>query len=101
MDLDVIAPMLVMITLILTTGGVILLRPISKHLAEYLRTVTEQKRAPGATADLAQLREVLSSMDGRLSLMEERQNFTEALLTSRREAPVLASRGRATADYEA
>ena len=92
MNLEVIAPMLVMITLILTTGGVILLRPISRSLADYLRTLTEQKKALGAGPDVAQLREVLASLESRLSLMEERQSFTEALITPRREQPMLAAR---------
>jgi hypothetical protein len=81
------APMIVMVTGILTAGGVLILRPIAKHLAEYLRAMTEQSRlgaGSGAAAD-AQLRELLSTVESRLALLEERQNFTENLLSTRRE----------------
>ncbi|MBW3627745.1 MAG: hypothetical protein KY464_00480 [Gemmatimonadetes bacterium] len=91
MDQD-LAPMIVMVTAILTTGGVLILRPVAKHLAEYLRSLTEQSRlgAGGAVAENAQLRELLSTVESRLALLEERQNFTENLLSARREPPPLA-----------
>ena len=86
------APMIVMVTAILTAGGVLILRPIAKHLAEYLRTIPEQSRlgSGGVAAENAQLREMLSTVESRLALLEERQNFTENLLSARREPPALA-----------
>jgi hypothetical protein len=85
-----LAPVIIMVTGILTTGGVLILRPITKHLAEYLRlrALKEQKLEAGG-ADLAQLRDALVNAESRLALLEERQNFTESLLTARRETPSL------------
>jgi hypothetical protein len=87
-----LAPMIVMVTGILTAGGVLILRPIAKHLAEYLRTITEQSRlgSGSGAAEAAQLREMLATVESRLALLEERQNFTENLLSARREPPALA-----------
>jgi hypothetical protein len=86
------APMIVMVTGILTAGGVLILRPIAKHLAEYLRTITEQSRLGSGRGveDVAQLRELLSTVESRLALLEERQNFTENLLTTRQPPQQLA-----------
>ena len=38
-----LAPMIVFVTAILTTGGVLVLRPISKRLGSYLDAVTQAK----------------------------------------------------------
>ena len=95
-----VGPVIVMVTGILTAGGVIILRPIAKHLAEYLRTLNEQSRlggggGPGAgSAEIAYLRDSLSAAESRLALLEERQNFTENLLTSRREQQALPPNDR-------
>ena len=85
------APMIVMVTGIVTTGGVLILRPIAKHLAAYLQAMTEQSRLGSGHGahEMAQLRDTLSAVESRLALLEERQNFTENLLTSRREPPAL------------
>jgi hypothetical protein len=42
--MDELAPMLVAIFFIVTTGGVILLRPISKKLGTYLEVLAEERR---------------------------------------------------------
>ena len=85
------APMIVMVTGIVTTGGVLILRPIAKHLAAYLQAMTEQSRLGSGHGpqEMAQLRDTLSAVESRLALLEERQNFTENLLTSRREQQAL------------
>lgn len=77
-----IAPMVVMVTGIVTTGGVLILRPITRRLGTLLEAMTAQKRLPDRGAEIAQLRDVLTSIDARLALMEERQDFAEALLAS-------------------
>jgi hypothetical protein len=85
-----IAPVIVMVTGILTAGGVLILRPISKHLAEFLRIrALKEQRIEAGGADLAQLRDALANAESRLALLEERQNFTESLLTTRREPAAL------------
>lgn len=79
MDWEVIAPMIVATILILTVGGVMVLRPLSKRFAELLEVYT-QDRQKGVGNELHQMRELLETMDARLRLMEERQDFTDRLL---------------------
>lgn len=80
--IDVVAPMIVLCTLILTTGGVLILRPISRRLGTYLDAVTQAKMRPAPEAELARIHDVLSSIDGRLNQIEERQDFAEALISA-------------------
>ena len=79
MDWDVIAPMIVSIVLIVTVGGVILLRPIAKRLGALLDVmVLEKTRTP--PEDYRRLGETMDTINERLSLIEERQDFTERLI---------------------
>jgi hypothetical protein len=80
--MEALAPMIVMVTLILTTGGVLILRPIAKRLGGFLEAATQAKLRPSADADLARIAETLSSIDGRLNQLEERQDFAEALISA-------------------
>ena len=79
-----VAPAIVMITAILTTGGVLILRPIAKRLGMLLEVMTQQKlRAAAAEpGEQARIRELLTSIDSRLTLLEERQDFAEALISA-------------------
>ena len=74
----------VMVTAILTTGGVLIFRPISRRLGVLLEVMTQQKmRAAHADPnDAVRIRELLSSIDGRLTMLEERQDFAEALISA-------------------
>ncbi|HEX6746818.1 MAG TPA: hypothetical protein VF092_05930 [Longimicrobium sp.] len=74
----------VMVTAIVTTGGVLILRPISKRLGALLEVMTQQKlRAANADPqDVTRMRDLLVSIDSRLSLLEERQDFAEALISA-------------------
>jgi hypothetical protein len=80
--MDAIAPMIVLCTLILTTGGVLVLRPISKRLGVYLDAMTQARLRATPEADMARIHDVLSSIDGRLNQIEERQDFAEALISA-------------------
>ena len=82
-DWDNVAPMIVAIVMFLTIGGVLVLRPIAKHLGAYLEALTKQQLEPGRREELSQVRDILDSMSQRLSLLEERQDFQERLLESR------------------
>ena len=97
---EVFFVMMVPITAILTTGTVMLLRPISKELGGLLQAMTHERRlraAPApATPDMAQVRDLLSAIDGRLSLMEERQDFAEALLSGAERRALAPHAPRAT-----
>jgi hypothetical protein len=81
-----LAPMIVMTTGIITTGAVLILRPISKRLGRLLEVMAESKLRPAPpappAADLSHIRELLVGIDNRLSLMEERQDFAEAILSA-------------------
>lgn len=90
MQLEILAPMLVTIVLILTVGGVVLLRPLSKRLGELLEVMARERERPGVGRELERVREVLETMNGRLALLEERQDFTDALLADpdRRRLPI-------------
>lgn len=88
------APMLVVMTLILTTGAVLLLRPLAKRLGDLLELMAKQRageiEAPGAQ----RMEHLLEAIDARLGLVEERLDFTDSLLQSAREP----GRLRATPD---
>jgi len=73
----------VMVTGIVTTGGVLIFRPISKRLGTLLEVMTQQKlRANADPHDNGRIRELLTSIDSRLTLLEERQDFAEALISA-------------------
>jgi len=82
-DWENVAPMLVAIVMFLTIGGVLVLRPIAKHLGAYLEALTRQQLDPGRREDLGHIRDSLDNLSQRLSLLEERQDFAERLLESR------------------
>lgn len=80
MDVEIIAPMVVTALLILTVGGVILLKPIANKLGHLLEAMARERSEPRIGDDISRIRELLETMNGRISLLEERQDFTEALL---------------------
>lgn len=88
-DWEMVAPMIISIVLFLTIGGVLVLRPIAKHLGSYLEALTRQQLEPGQDREIAQMRELMETMSQRLMLLEERQDFAERLLENRdkRELP--------------
>ncbi|HEX2187914.1 MAG TPA: hypothetical protein VHG51_03400 [Longimicrobiaceae bacterium] len=82
---EVFIVMMVPITAILTTGTVMIVRPLTTRLGGLLEAMTQERRQrslPAQGADMAQLRDVLSGIDRRLALLEERQDFAEALLST-------------------
>lgn len=81
MEWEIIAPMVVSIVLILTVGGVAVLRPLAKRVSELLELYARD-RHEGAEHELGQIRDLLETINGRLHLLEERQDFTERLLAS-------------------
>ena len=80
--MEALAPIIIAVTGILTTGAVLILRPIAKRLGGFLDASTQAKLRPSPDADLARIAEVLSSIDGRLNQLEERQDFAEALISA-------------------
>ncbi len=74
-----LAGLLVPMTIILTTGGVLVLRPIAKRLGLLLELMAKEKMRPPSD-DLRRLQQSLDTINERLSLIEERQDFTERLI---------------------
>ncbi|MEN8375319.1 MAG: hypothetical protein ABFS34_07710 [Gemmatimonadota bacterium] len=85
MDPEVIAPAILTLVLILTVAGVVLLRPLAKHLGLLLEAMAREKAggAPKLDTQLSQIRDMLQTQGDRLALMEERIEFTEALVRRR------------------
>ncbi len=78
-DWDMVAPMIMTSISVLTIGGVLVLRPIAKHLGAYLEALTRQHLEPGRQEEVYQLQEHMETMSQRLRLLEERQDFSERL----------------------
>jgi hypothetical protein len=81
-----VAPMIVFTTLIVVTGGVVLLRPLAKRFGDLIDvTIAERRRnldPPEPVTDQARLLNVVESVEERLSRLEDRQAFTDSLLSS-------------------
>lgn len=77
---EYLAPLILGVVLILTVGGVLILRPVAKHLGALLEAMTRERLDPRRTQELGHIREMLETMTQRLQLMEERQEFTDRLL---------------------
>jgi tetrahydromethanopterin S-methyltransferase subunit G len=96
MDSEDIVGMVMGIFFFVTTGAVLILRPIAKRLGSYLEVLAEERRnrrVPQAAVapDAARLAAVLESIEHRLAKIEEQQEFTERLLAERN-APQIQNR---------
>lgn len=80
MDWALIAPMIVAIVLIVTVGAVTLLRPLAAQLGKLLDAMAEERSEPALKKEVVRIRQALETVSDRLQLIEERQDFTEALL---------------------
>lgn len=89
MEWEFIAPMVLLTTTVLTIGGVLVLRPIAKRLGDVLELFAKSQTV--GDGEVQQLRELMETMNARLQLMEERQDFTERLLQSGSESRSLSS----------
>jgi len=80
MDWEMVAPMVIGVVFILTTGGVLILRPIAKRLGDLIEVYGREKES-GLRTEVGQMRDLLETMNARMQLLEERQDFTERLLS--------------------
>lgn len=83
MEWEFIAPMVAMMTLILTAGAVLVLRPVAKRLGDLIELMIEERRGR-ASGDAVQLRDLVETLNARLAVLEERQDFQESLLSGPR-----------------
>lgn len=100
LDWENVAPMIVAVTLILTTGGVLLLRPLAKRAAELLEVMAKERNEPQRVirADDGRVIELLEAMSSRMERLEERQDFTDSLLGPKREATALPPTSRSATE---
>lgn len=93
MEWEFIAPMIISVVFILTVGGVAILRPLAKRVSELLEVYAREKQS-GIEGEVHQMRDLLDTINARLQLIEERQDFTDRLLQSgQREVPVKSDDG--------
>ena len=87
MELEAIAGMalafLMTVTLALTIGGVILLKPLMRNLGNFLEAKADEKKGllGGSPEDWDRILGSLEVLDERVQAIEERQDFTEKLLS--------------------
>jgi hypothetical protein len=80
-QLELIAPLIFVIILTLTIGGVILLKPIANKLGHLLEAIAKERSEPQLGVELGHIRDLLETTNARLALLEDRQDFTDALLS--------------------
>ena len=80
-DWNEVAPMIVAVVLFLTIGGVLVLRPIAKRIGDLLEIYARDRQA-GLEGEVRQMRDLVETMNARLQLLEERQDFTDRLLAA-------------------
>ena len=83
MEWEFIAPMIMTIVLFLTVGGVMVLRPIAKRVGDLIELYVRD-RQDGLQGGMDHTRDLLETMNARLQLLEDRQDFTERLLTGKK-----------------
>ena len=81
MEGEILAPLILTVVLTLTVGGVILLRPIARRLGDIAEFMLRDKQG-GAENELRRIGDLLETVDARMTLLEDRQDFTERLLAS-------------------
>ena len=75
---------LIPIVFILAGASVLVLRPITKRLGTLLEQMQKDRQeARLEQSDLGQVRSMVESVHERLELIEQRQNFVEALVDSK------------------
>jgi len=84
-DPGIIAPMVVAIVGFVTTGAVLIFRPLTKRLGDRLANSNQPPPPVLDPAELVSLRQALEETSARLERIEQRLDFTEKLLSTPRE----------------
>ena len=79
MEWEALAALVVPVVFIVTVGGVVLFRPLMKRLGTLLDAMALEKSS-SSSEDVRRLQDVVEAMNQRMSLLEERQDFTERLI---------------------
>lgn len=78
-----LAPMIGTLGAMLIVAMVVLLWPLSRRSAELIQLIIEERRKGESQRQLADVAAVLDRMEQHLGQLDERQAFTEALLSDR------------------
>jgi hypothetical protein len=97
---EIIASRVLGALLTVTVGGVILLRPMSKRLGDLLEAMARERQQPQVGEQLERVHDILDTIQGRLALLEERQDFTDQLLNDPERRRILSTRSRRGHDSE-
>ena len=85
MDPMAVAGMIFTLIFTILIGGFILLFPVTRRLGLFLESKLQDKKSDtqDQLAETQQLRELLRSLEAQVKLLNERQEFTEQLLSKR------------------
>ena len=82
MEWELHAPMIVVVTITLSTAGVLIFRPLAKRLGDLIEITGRRQSGGLRSEDIARLTEVVGSLADRLEHLEQRQDFAERILVS-------------------
>jgi len=86
MDPNALAGMVFTLIMAAMIGGMVLLYPLSRRLASQMDAKAQRDRAaadPQLLAEVQRLADRVESLEGELSRVRERQEFTESLVARR------------------
>jgi hypothetical protein len=83
MEWEFIAPVIISTVMFLTVGGVMVLRPIAKRVGDLIELYVRD-RQESLHGEALHMRDLLETMNALLQLLEDRQDFTERLLTGQK-----------------
>jgi hypothetical protein len=82
MDPDLLAPVIILVTVTLSTAGVLIFRPLAKRLGDLIEITGRRQSGEPRSEDIARLTNVVSSLADRLDHLEQRQDFADRILIS-------------------
>lgn len=82
MDWDMVAPMIILVTVTLSVAGVLILRPLAKRLGDLIEITARRQPRGERSEDLTRLTEVVGHLADRMEKLEQRQDFADRILIS-------------------
>ncbi|MEX2528168.1 MAG: hypothetical protein WEA09_11070 [Gemmatimonadota bacterium] len=93
-EAEAVVSIVIPVVFMLTVAGVVLLRPLVRPLARYLEALTTAQEKGKEGSQVGMLHDRFEGLESRLVLLEERQNFTDALLANANPKPLGAGSGK-------
>lgn len=81
MEWEFIAPTIVGSVFFLSIAGVLIFRPLTKRLGDLIEITARNRQGQQSPKDLARVTELLGQLSDRVERLEERQEFTERILS--------------------